>query len=671
MSFSTLYRRIVYAIRNRRIGSIALIAATVPGAAQDAYLCQVDAHDNQTRARNPARRRVSRHLEFPEVTTRDMNTPVAAKNQPPPHRLVLKRTQRYLETLRWLIYMLWRHQRIKAIVIVALVTAGRMLQASAFTGIIVYLNAMSADRSVHILGFSIHARSFDNMLLAITAASCALVIASFLIYLSIRASFFAAMMFAENAIATSMTVERAWPTWPSLSHDGLTSEQVSLVPRQRLLLFRSAGMLLRLPRHLMQAVWTIGGLIWISPEAVLLISIVAVPALAMNYLISRQVVEGERLRSQANRDLRKSIRDIYVTIADESDVSPNRMNAASDLNANAENTILKKLMATRLLSTARSEFVGNTGAAFAIASVGAYLGFRAINGSIELGSLVAFFFLLRMTVSSLTGMTVALTTYARFYSVMRNAYEYITSPIKKPKPFTGRPVLRAKAKMQWPKQVDSVKVAKGVPVAVISPAVLNRYTQYFFSHALMQKASESVRQRLNARSVRCTLAMAEAVQLTKGGLGAIEPEAMAAFIAQIPIADLAPPADVLLDALAGKLDAEPAVLARISLLNGFLAGAEFVVIDHNLLDLLDRNERRRWITAFGDRYLAITYPFNAKCFDLAGERHAIVLDHEQAVLVVKIQDAPEASQQVRDVVKQSAHHVGDGLEEDEELEDDM
>jgi hypothetical protein len=396
--------------------------------------------------------------------------------------------------------------------------------------------------------------------------------------------------------------------------------------------------------------------------------VIAIPAVAVNYSISHRVVVAQRDRKGAQKAYRNEMRDTLDGIADETVPNPDRPKLTGDLMAGEANRGSVAIFATRILSPKQSEFASNVTGAVAVAAIGFYLGYEALSGAIPLAMVIGFFVLLRLAITGLTSIAVSLTTYARFYSVIRAAYEYLTSPITDPKPFAGKPVLHA-AKQDEPAPgslEDDVKVERGKPVAIITPAEINRYTQYFFAFALTQRARQSTRENLNAATLRCTAALADPIALEANGLLALAEETLAERLEGRDVADIAPAIDTIRQAAEGTEALERADIARIALLTAVLSTADFILIEPRLVRHLPRDELKRWLAALEDRFIAFGYGLSRfkKCF--AGETHAVLMDNERAVAVVEVKDAVAAARHVEANLK-PVEEEGEG-DMDEEMQ---
>lgn len=597
-----------------------------------------------------------------------MSEKPAANNGLTGHRLVARRTLRYYEALRWMIFALVRFSPFRVATIIGLITAGRAMQAAAFAGVIWYFSAVETNEPVLILGQSIDPRDGMWMAVVIAGVAGALIAATFLIYISARMGFYLSMSFAELIIRTMLDEDRAFPAQMALARNGATSLQALEVASAKLMLFRPVNVLMSMPRYLLLAVPAIAGMIWIAGEVVAFLLVIAIPAIAMNYFISHRVVVAQRNRKVAQKAYRNAMRDTLDGIADESAPNPDRPTLSASLMASEANHVSLAIFATRILSPKQSEFASNVTAAVAIAAIGFYLGYEALSGAIPLAMVIGFFVLLRLAITGLTSIAVSLTTYARFYSVIRAAYEYLTSPIRDPKPFTGKLALNA-AKQDEPAPgslEEEVKVERGKPVAIIAPAEINRYTQYFFAFALTQRSRQSTRENLNAATLRCTAALADPAVLEANGLLALTEETLAERLKGRSIADIAPTPDTIRKAGEGAEALKRTELARVALLTAVLSSADFILIEPRLVRHLPKGELESWLTALEDRFIALGYGLGRfkKC--IAGETHAVLMDNERAVAVVEAKDAAAAARYVEANLK-----PGDDEEFGGDLDEDM
>lgn len=598
-----------------------------------------------------------------------MSEKPAAINGLTGHRLVARRTQRYYESLRWMIFSLIRFKPISVGLIVGLITAGRALQAAAFAGVIWYFSAVETNEPILVLGQSIEPRDGMWMTLAIAGVAGALIVATFLIYISARMGFYLSMSFADLVIGTMLDQENAFPPQMALGRNGTISLQALEVSSAKMLLFRPVNVLMAMPRYLLLAIPAIAGMIWIAGEVVAFLLVIAIPAIGLNYFISHKVVVAQRNRRVAQKAYRNAMRDALDGIADETGPNPDRPVLTTELMESDANHASLAIFATRILSPKQSEFVSNVTAAVAIAAIGLYLGYEALSGAMPLAMVVGFFVLLRLAITGLTSIGVSLTTYARFYSVIRGAYEYLTSPIKDPKPFTGKPVLHA-AKRDEPAPgslEEDVKVERGKPVAIIAPAEINRYTQYFFAFALTQRSRQSTRENLNAATLRCTGALSDPEALEANGLLALTEETLAERLNGKDVADIAPSIDTIRQAAAGAEALKRPDLARVALLTAVLSDADFILIEPRLVRHLPKGELERWLTALEDRFIALGYGLSRFKRCLAGETHAVLMDNERAAAVVEASDAAAAAAYVEANLK-PADEEGFGGDLDEEMQ---
>lgn len=630
------------------------------------------------------------------------------------HRLVARRTRRYFESLRWLIGTLFRFRPLKASTIIGLIAVGRTMQAGAFSLIVWYFLAIEKNTPIAYLGQSIEPRAGTTMAVAIFGVTIVLIAATFVIYLSARMAFDLAMKFAEHIIEDVLTVENAWPGRATLANGGVMSMQAQMVVRAKIHLFRPINVLLMLPRALLLAIPAIGGMIWIAGEVVAFLALLAAPAVALNYVISRSVVVAQRQRKIAQRIYRGEEKQTISAIGDETAAWSARETGARRLMAGKANRDAVRTFSVRIIAPAQSEFVANVLAAIAVASIGVYLGYKAINGTMPLALIVAFFVLLRLAVNGLTSIALSLTTYARFYEVVRNAYEYLSSTKARTAKFNGRPILHVPAppaadqapgpasastqapapastpdsaqgsgsKKPGPDQAGAgdtvaivavpgaidtdIPVVRGTPVAIVSPAEINRYTQYFFTFALTQKARHAARRNLNAVTLRCTLALAEPDNLKQHGLLALEPDELKKRIAAAPIADRAPDVALIRAAAQDPDGVSKKDQARIAMLTAFLSSTELLILDARLLAKLSPNGRKSWLESLSGRYIAVAYILDNFSGCEAGETHAIFLDNERAVAVVKAEDAAAAAT----VVAANFKAGKDAAPEDDEMEEE-
>lgn len=594
----------------------------------------------------------------------------AAAGEPRGHHLVRLRTRRYWDTLRWLGRVLIATQPMRVATIVVLVTIGRAMQMAVFASIIWYFTAFEGGRTLDALGRTIDPRSGEVMTAAIGALAAMLVVATGLIYTSTQMSFRAGVAFAKHIVASVLATEGAWPTTPALTGDGTMSAQAYLLSLQRMRLFRPIQVLLALPRHLLLCVPAIGGMLWISAPAVGLLSILAIPSLVLNYRLSRSVVTRERELKGAPKLFKRKANEAQAALSNEAAQHADRPGIATALVESEENRLAFAKFANRIISPAKSELVGNIHAAVALAVIGAYFGYEAITGALPLSLVIGFFLLMRFAIAGLTGMTVALTGYARFYETIRSAFEYLTSPMPRVASVSGRLTLHAKGSGAPGADANEgdVEVGRGTPVAVISPAVLNRYTQYFFALALTQKARHGARRRLNAAALRCTAALTEPAGLAAWGISTIDPALLARKTDGTPLASFVPDARSFPKAADSELPAADS--ARFALVAALLATSDFIIIDSSLLAVLPPAERRAWIAAFNDRYIAVAYPLAGYRSTIAGETHAVVMDHEKAVAVVGSKNSAPAAKAVRKAARKREAQVEgeDGDELDEPFE---
>ncbi len=560
------------------------------------------------------------------------------------HRLVRRRTQRYLESLRWVIGTLVRVQPLRFTLILGLVAAGRGLQVVAFGGVMWFFSAVERDAHISVLGLTIEPRSGFWMALTIAGVAAAMIVASFFIYMSSRMSFYMAMAFAEHVITSVLNLDRGYPSRGKLAGSGKTSMQVLEVTNGRPLLFPPVNVLMMFPRHILLVIPALSGMIWIAGEVVVFLALLATPVIALNYVISHRVVVAQRTRKEVQGEFREAMRDTLDAIGDESRPVADRAALADALMAGEKSRASIHVFSHYLLSPRQSEFVSNVLAALAVAIIGFYLGYEALAGAMPLAQVIGFFIMLRVTIGGLTGATVSLTSYARFYGLIRIALEYLKSPLP-PERFTGEPKLHA-AKQDEPAPgalEEDVPVQRGVPVAVVSPAAINRFTQYFFAFALTQRSRHTTREKLNAATLRCTGALADPDALAANGLLSLDDDALRARLADTGVADIAPKAEKVRQAGRAGAKTGAADLARIALMTAVLSQADLVVVDPGLLEALPEDERPRWIGALSDRFIAVGYRIRGFSGCIAGESHAILLDFERAVAVVEAKDAVAAA----------------------------
>lgn len=581
------------------------------------------------------------------------------------HRLVARRTRRYLESLRWLIGSVFRFKPLTASLIVGLIAVGRSLQAAAFTAIVWYFLAIEENAPITYLGQTIEPRTSEAMTIAVLGVTALLVIASAIIFVSMWMAFHLSMGFAESVIKRILTEEGCFPAYPTLEKSGLISAQAHKVLKTKIHLFRPVDVLLMLPRSLLLALPAIGGMIWIAGEVVAVVAVLAIPAVAFNYLISRSVVVSQRERKIAQRAYRGDEKEAIGKLGDERNARKGRARIADALLAGKNNRTAVKAFSTRILSPSRSELVANVLASVAVASIGVYLGGKAINGEMPLALVVAFFVLLRLAVSGLTSIGISLTTYARFYEVVRAAFEYLTSPGADGEPFAGRPILHVPQPQSGTGSRNGtgggrdVAVERGRPVAVISPARINRYTQYFFAAALTQKLRLLAQQRFNTQTLRCTAGLIEPEVRAALKLPPLGPDLLTGKATAEPLSALAPKAAMIERAARKPNGLKADDQARIALLSACLSSADLIILEPDLLTALPQAECARWIAALSDRYIAVAYPHAtfAKC--VAGETHAIVLDYEKAIAVARAGNAAKTLKSVSDAIKPPKEHEAD------------
>jgi hypothetical protein len=577
-----------------------------------------------------------------------MNTKPRARHELTGHRLVARRTRRYVEALRWIVGSVLKIDRIRVIAVILLITAGRIIQVAAFSLVFWFFVAVEKGEPIVVLDRSFDPRAIQTISLAVGGVMVILLIASVTIFISVRMSFKVSMDFAEHTIRRTMELEGGWPARAALTGDGTMSAQAQGITTGKVQLFRPVSMLLAIPRQLLLALPAIGGMIWIAGEAVAYLVLLAVPAIVLNYRISRSVVVAERTRRKAQRAFRSESKAELKRLGDESKMQLDRETIAGNIVNGSANQKINASFGVRILSGARSELVSNVTAAVAIATIGLYLGYEAVSGNLPLTKLVAFFFLLRFAVGGLGGIASSLTTYARFYEMVRSTYEYLTSANTKAPKLTGRLVLHVRPDDTGPESPSypDVPVRRGKPVAVLSPAVLNRYTQYFFAHALMQKSREPARATLNARSIRCTEACAEPESLQRRGLPALDQSELDRRTAGTPIAEYAPKATTIRAAVEDPDGIRPRDRARLALLSAFLSKADLVIMEPRLVTRLLEPERSAWLSALSDRYLALAYRYDGFTACLAGESHAIMMDYERAVAIAPAAEAAEVAANV-------------------------
>jgi len=580
------------------------------------------------------------------------------------HRLVARRTRRYFESLRWLIASVFRFKPLTASLIVGLIAVGRSLQAAAFTAIVWYFLAIEENAPITYFGQTIEPRTSEAMTGAVLGVTALLVIASAIIFVSMRMAFYLSMGFAERVIKRILTEDGCFPAYPTLEKSGLISAQAHMVLKTKIHLFRPVNVLLMLPRSLLLAFPAIVGMIWIAGEVVAVVAVLAIPAVAFNYLISRSVVVSQRERKIAQRAYRGDEKEAIGKLGNEANARKGRAGIADALLAGKNNRTAVRAFSIRILSPSRSELVANVLASVAVASIGVYLGGKAINGEMPLALVVAFFVLLRLAVSGLTSIGISLTTYARFYEVVRAAFEYLTSRGADGEPFAGRPALHVPNP-----QTDAdpggngnsgsgnrgngrdVPLERGRPVAVISPARINRYTQYFFTAALTQKLRLLAQRRFNAQALRCTAGLIEPEIRAALALPPLGPDLLTGKAATAPLSDLAPGADTIDRAARRPNGLKRDDQARIALLSACLSSADLIVVEPELLAALPKAERARWIAALSDRYIAIAYPHESFSGCIAGETHAIVMDYERAIAIARAGSAAKTLKSLADAIK--------------------
>ncbi len=577
------------------------------------------------------------------------------------HRLVARRTRRYFESLRWLIASVFRFKPLTASLIVGLIAVGRSLQAAAFTAIVWYFLAIEENAPITYFGQTIEPRTSEAMTGAVLGVTALLVIASAIIFVSMRMAFYLSMGFAERVIKRILTEDGCFPAYPTLEKSGLISAQAHMVLKTKIHLFRPVDVLLMLPRSLLLALPAIVGMIWIAGEVVAVVAVLAIPAVAFNYLISRSVVVAQRERKIAQRAYRGDEKEAIGKLGNEAHARRGRARIADALLAGKNNRTAVRAFATRLLSPSRSELVANVLASVAVASIGVYLGGKAINGEMPLALVVAFFVLLRLAVSGLTSIGISLTTYARFYEVVRAAFEYLTSRGADGEPFAGRPALHVPDPQAGADTGGNgnggngsgrgVPLERGRPVAVISPARINRYTQYFFATALTQKLRPLAQRRFNTQALRCTAGLIESETRAALALPPLGPDLLTGKAATAPLSELAPSAEAIDRAARKPNGLKRDDQARIALLSACLSSADLIVVEPELLAALPKAERARWIAALSDRYIAIAYPHESFSGCIAGETHAIVMDYERAIAVSRAGSAAKTLKSVADAIK--------------------
>ncbi|WP_436643544.1 hypothetical protein [Microbaculum sp. FT89] len=571
------------------------------------------------------------------------------------HQLVRRRTQRYFETLRWLVTNLFLFRPMPVLFIVGLITAGRSLQAAAFAGLIWFFSAAERNTPIDLMGLSVDPRSGQWMALMLAGVAMAMITATFVIYLSARLGFYLSVAFAENLVKSVMNLEGAYPTRAAIAQNGQVSHQVQEVTNGKPMLFRPVYVLLTLPRHILLVIPAIAGMIWIAGEVVAFLAVLATPAVALNYVISRRVVVAQKSRFEVNRNYRQAMRDTLNAFSDESQPMADRASLADDLMASPANKASVGIFTYYVLSPRQSEFVSNVLASIAVAAIGLYLGYEALSGVIPLAQVIGFFVMLRVAISGLTGSTVSLTTYARFYGLIRSTFDYLTSPLKDAGKFTGKPVLHAAKQDEPPPGTlgTDVPVQRGEPVAIVSPAKVNRYTQYFFAFALTQRARQSTREKLNAAALRCTAALAEPGRLAAHGLLALTQDDLDARLKDTGLAEIAPSIDAIRQAAKDGAGPPPAVASRIALLTAVVSEADFIIVDRRVLAPLPKGESKHWLAALEDRFIAVAYRLQRFDGCIAGESHAILLDTERAVAVVEADNAADAARAVEAVLKEA------------------
>ncbi|MEJ8572349.1 hypothetical protein [Microbaculum marinum] len=565
------------------------------------------------------------------------------------YRIVATRTRRYLESLRWLIGRLMRVDRTRVLVIIGLTTAGRFMQMGAFAGVIWYFVALENNKTIDFLTYSVDPRGLGAMALVVAFVTVVLIAATVLIYKSVVMSFDVGVTFAKHVLVSTMTLENAWPVRRSLASTGTMSVQAHDLCRERLRLFRPVQTLLSLPRHLLLAVLAIGGMLYTSATAVGILSLLAVPALIFNYRISRAVVIAQRDNKVAVKEYRREAKHTLNQLGNERKLRLNRATMPERLVEGDANRNAFRAFGVRIMSPPKSEFVANVLSAIAIAIIGLYLGYEAISGAMPLALVIGFFVLLRLAMSGLTGFTVSLTSYARFYETIRNAYEYLTSPLQEGTRFAGRVTLRTpKTAAHLTAAVEEdVELKRGVPIAVISPAEPNRYTQYFFAQALGWHQRLGARRKLNASTIVCTTALAEPSSLQERGIAAVDPDALAQKLAGTAAESFAPSGDVVNKALAGYRRLQSSDHARIGMLVCLLSSADHIVFDAKLIKSLDEKERLAWLSVFSDRYITVAYNLDNVGAGLVGEELGLVLDYERLLGLIRMKDAEQAALEVK------------------------
>ena len=335
-----------------------------------------------------------------------------------------QQARRYFGAVGWLFRTVIEHHRARVIVVFVGSAVGLALVSSGIGGMFAVVSVLESGGSIRLAGFELQAEA-DRSMLTIAVLGALLIIAGgFTVFLarsvSVRVAKDVLGLLSANAIATYGGI----PPHPlAFRNDRQLASEIRRIrnnyARKCFLVVRMA---FDMPVMLLTFIGGVAVLIWLQPEAALVMGLLLVVALPIYYLVNHAAVRmTKRYEALAAPSARES-RALLSTHAKRPHDPATAVRAAAD--AAPASRERNEVFAYRFLATVRTVFTSNVLGGIAFLGLLTYLGSQFFAGRVTITALATFMLVLRFV---LTTMASALRNFAfisRFYPSVYRYYLY-------------------------------------------------------------------------------------------------------------------------------------------------------------------------------------------------------------------------------------------------------
>jgi len=400
--------------------------------------------------------------------------------------------QRYRRTFLWLLVSLWRVNYKKFILTVLSSVTGVVLQAGTLGALLYYANLMERNSTFDLLGVSYSARDQSIFAVVLAIAGLILIIGSWFKYFAVRSNFELCVEFAIDC--GKRILRQPWlvmdgPIQPG--KDRYPPELVKLLTGIRPLA-RGAKPILNLASPLMMTVYSLAILFYLEPLLTLILISVIAPSLLLQYLINYNATQNEKVLIASSQPASNKIKSFIEDMADHSPGEPAYQSSLDDLYHHP--SIIKHLGAYiyRKLATNKSALVSDVLLAILAIGLMVFLGGSALQGDISWTRFLTYLLFARISLVGVRGIFATVTSFARHYSRIRNAYFVVNRKLaRRSRTKTISSTLKLNKACGVKKLgIDITEISAGNPVLVLSPTPLTRFNLSFFSYALGQAVGQ-------------------------------------------------------------------------------------------------------------------------------------------------------------------------------------